>query len=174
MVESVSLSEVRPLDEIQRQDMIDISVNTHETEFKRANIEVKEREFLERHEPYCSRCAIADFRRGIKDRIGEYSILSSIQEEQINRNRPIKLNMDDYGKTNRFELKRIRTIPSIAPDPATGMNYLTGYKVEYVCKIRGCRHILHLTIRDYERRVKDGRLKRIETDLPMPREYKPE
>jgi hypothetical protein len=165
----VDVIDSRPLNATERQEMIDVTINTPELDFKKNYVWVKEKEYSIKREPFCSRCAIADFRKVIKDTIGEYQISNTEQALDIGRQK-INFDLEKYGKEKRFKLINVKPIGK--KDKISDEQVLGGYETNYVCIERGCGHSISLTIGEYEQKVKDKKLPKVESPWLPPIAYR--
>jgi hypothetical protein len=166
--------DIRPLTSEEKQDMIEMGVNTPEADFKKQYIAKIKRKYDIDRKPYCERCAVADFREKIRQRYGEYEITSESKAEEI-RKKPIQIDLEAYGREKRFILEGDRPEDAIKPvgrkDKVSDEQVLGGYNIFYRCKERGCGHMLALSIDEYEQKVKEGKLPRVSQPWALPTGY---
>lgn len=105
----------------------------------RFQLEAKAAEYIARKKPFCARCAKIDFQKGFDEAVEESKLMAGFAD--FGKIKVPTLNLDTYGKDERFELikdqKANEPITAVAGGTLQRQMQI-GVHRDYRCKVRKC------------------------------------
>ena len=145
---------IRNATDDEKKDMVELT-GRHKDVFL-DKVAKKRLEFDKKHLPFCARCAKIDFKdrgeRIVQEKMRQVG--AELTQEEMNKViENVNINLEDYGKLDRFEIIDEAEVTQQKFMDGQWIPYKTGVCINYKCKVRGCGTAVEVPIAIYNERA---------------------